>query len=144
MIDAELRKKVEQANKAKDARIKKALKSPDKDVSIEKDAFDLEELNNKSLNEKLGSPLKGAKKKAAPKKGDAMKQTKLSFGAVAKKDTSTADESEPDEFDLMLEDAVPLRYLSSNFFFSLKIVKKNERKKKFIFFSIKIFFIFFF
>merc|ERR1712071_472002 len=113
VIDAELRKKVEQANKAKDARIKKALKSPDKDVSIEKDAFDLEELNNKSLNEKLGSPLKGAKKKAAPKKGDAMKQTKLSFGAVAKKDTSTADESEPDEFDLMLEDAVPLREKTS-------------------------------
>lgn len=110
---------MEQANKAKDARAKKAMKSPV--INIEKDSFDLEEMShNKSLTEKLGldSPLKGAgKKKTASKKGsagggDSLKQTKLTFGAAAKKVDrmdDSADESEKDEFDLML-DSVPLRY----------------------------------
>ena len=112
VIDAELRKKVEQANKAKDARAKKAMKSPE--ITVEKDEFDMGEASNRSLSGKLGldSPVKGAgKKKACNKKGDSMKQTKLSFAAAKKKDQreDSADESEKDEFDLML-DSVPLRF----------------------------------
>ena len=111
VIDAELRKKVELANKAKNAKAKKALKSPD--INIDKDAFDLEEMSlDKSLSGRLGldSPLKG-KKKAPSKKADALKQTKLTFGAAKKKDRKddSADDSEKDEFDLML-DSAPLRY----------------------------------
>lgn len=121
------------ANKAKDARAKKALKSPE--ISIEKDSFDLEEMShNKSLYERLGldSPVKGAAKKKSPAKkkdsaeGDEIKPTKLKFSGAATKKAGlkddSADESEKDDFDLML-DAVPLRYdiqfriLSINYFF---------------------------
>ena len=103
VIDAELRKKVEQANKAKDARAKKAMKSPE--ITVEKDEFDMGEASNRSLSEKLGQ------KKASNKKGELMKQTKLTFGAAKKKDQreDSADESEKDEFDLML-DSAPLRF----------------------------------
>ena len=121
VIDAELRKKVEMANKAKDARAKKALKSPE--ISIEKDSFDLEEMShNKSLYERLGldSPVKGAAKKKSPAKkkdsteGDSIKPTKLKFDSAAtkKKDHKDDDadhDSEKDEFDLMV-DSAPLRY----------------------------------
>ena len=113
---------MELANKAKDARAKKALKSPE--ISIEKDSFDLEEMSlNKSLYERLGleSPVKGAAKKTSPAKakkdsadGDSAKPTKLKFGSAKKKDQNNKDDpadddSDKDEFDFML-DSAPLRF----------------------------------
>lgn len=115
MIDPELRKKAEKAVIAKEKKKNKELKmSP---IEVERDSFDeaLDE-SNKSLSEKLGmSPTTKKlvnKSKKAANKSDGMKQTKLNFGAASKKTTSAAkseDDSEMDEFDLALEQAVPLR-----------------------------------
>lgn len=110
VIDEELRKKVEKAVVAKEKQKARALKKESPEIAIERDSFDdADDSNNKSLGEKLGisPPLKGPKgKKGAAKKDDGFKQTKLNFGA--KKTPEKADDA--DEFDLALEEALPLRY----------------------------------
>lgn len=112
-----MRKKIEKAVVAKEKQKAKALIKESPEISIERDSFDeaLNDPNNRSLSEKLGmSPkLKGPKGKKANKKDDGLKQTKLNFGS--KKTSDKVQDDDIDEFDLALEDAIPLRYL--NLFF---------------------------
>jgi DNA topoisomerase-2 len=107
VIDNELRKKIEKLTIAKEKKKEKALKKESPEV--ERDSFDAAlDDSNKSLGEKLGvSPVKGAKGKKGGK-NDGFKQTKLSF--TTKKGDKDAEKAEDkDEFDLALEEAVPLR-----------------------------------
>ncbi len=103
VIDVELRKKIEKATIAKEKKKEKALKKESPEV--ERDSFDMAlDDSNKSLGEKLGfSPVKVAKGKKGGK-NDGFKQTKLSF--TTNKDDKDA---EKDEFDLALEEGIPLR-----------------------------------
>jgi DNA topoisomerase-2 len=107
VIDEEFRKKFEKINIAKEKKKEKALKKESPEV--ERDSFDAAlDDSNKSLSEKLGlSPGKGTKGKKAAK-NDGLKQTKLNF-ASKKADKESEKDDDKDEFDLAMEEGIPLR-----------------------------------